>query len=134
MLLTRHMLFVGYSLGDENFHRLAHDVLTVIGERRERRHGDSLGTALTPSALTLDHELWEGDGEFVSTASDRDPGRQLEVLVDRIVAEAAGPAAHLLDDSYVALFSQEEQKVASALRDLERASSRDALSPASALQ
>ncbi len=74
MLLTRHMLFVGYSLGDENFHRLAHDVRTVIGERRERRNGDSLGTALTPSALTLDHECGKGTASSFLQRPTETPG------------------------------------------------------------
>lgn len=36
LLLTRHMLFVGYSLSDDNFHRLVHQVRAVIGPRDDR--------------------------------------------------------------------------------------------------
>lgn len=48
MLLTRHMLFVGYSLSDDNFHRLMHQVRSAVGERPKRPGGDRFATALTP--------------------------------------------------------------------------------------
>ena len=34
MLLTRHMLFVGFSLTDDHFHRIVHDVRAAAGHRR----------------------------------------------------------------------------------------------------
>ena len=33
LLITRHMLFVGFSLGDDNFHRIVDDVRKALGER-----------------------------------------------------------------------------------------------------
>ena len=39
MLLTRHMLFVGYSLSDDNFHRLVHQVRAAIGSDHTSMRG-----------------------------------------------------------------------------------------------
>lgn len=111
MLLTRHMLFVGYSLSDDNFHRLVHQVRTAIGAR-DQRPGGHFGTALTSLAPGIGDALWEGDVEFVSTASGavEDP-RRLAILLDLVAALAAAPAAHVLDDTYSRLFSAVEMKL-----------------------
>src|SRR3712207_8779016 len=41
LLITRHMLFVGFSLTDDNFHRIAYDVRSALGavaaEDRDRK-------------------------------------------------------------------------------------------------
>lgn len=106
MLLTRHMLFVGYSLSDDNFHRLVHQVRAAIGST-ERSADTMFGTALTPRAPSLGDDLWRGNVRFVTTAGrDGDDPWRTAVLLDRIGALAAAPAAHVLDDSYAALFDQ----------------------------
>lgn len=128
MLLTRHMLFVGYSMQDDNFHRLAHHVRSVLGDHRGRAHGGAFGTALTPSPFGLAQQLWQDDVEFVTTAGTGDAVHRLEVLLDRVVAEAVGPAAHLLDETYGALFSEQEQQIGDALRTLGSAAEERALS------
>ena len=51
MVLTRHMLFVGYSLSDDNFHRLVHQVRTAIGSQerpvgRSFRYGSDAALAI----------------------------------------------------------------------------------------
>lgn len=117
MLLTRHMLFVGYSLSDDNFHRLVHQVRAAIGS--PNRPADSMfGTALTPRAPSLGDDLWRGSVRFVSTAGDdgADDPRRLAILLDRIGALAAAPAAHVLVDAYAALFSEAQVALADRLR------------------
>ena len=41
--MTKHMLFVGYSLTDDSFHRVMHEVRTVVGKPRG---DDRFGTAV----------------------------------------------------------------------------------------
>ncbi len=108
MLLTRHMLFVGYSLSDDNFHRLVHQVRTAIGP--SDRSADAIfGTALTPRAPSLGDDLWRGNVQFVTTAgAEGDDPRRIAILLDRIGALAAAPAAHVLDGSYEALFDDSQ--------------------------
>jgi hypothetical protein len=113
MLLTRHMLFVGYSLSDDNFHRLVHQVRRAVGGAADRP-GGQLGTALTPTSPRLAQDVWGDDVRFVSTAGDSEADvRRLAILLDYIGLESADPAAHVLDDTYKALFSSDEL----ALRD-----------------
>ena len=113
MLLTRHMLFVGYSLSDDNFHRLVHQVRGAVGAADDRP-GGQFGTALTPTAPRLAEDLWGDDVRFVSTAGESEVDvRRLAILLDYIGLESAAPAAHVLDDSYRAVFTPDEL----ALRD-----------------
>lgn len=108
MLLTRHMLFVGYSLSDDNFYRLVHQVRTAIGPS-DRSADAMFGTALTPRAPSLGDDLWRGNVRFVTTAgADGDDPRRTAIVLDRVGALAAAPAAHVLDDSYAALFDDSQ--------------------------
>jgi hypothetical protein len=61
LLLTRHMLFVGYSLSDDNFHRLVHEVRAVLGSASDRPSSEPFATALSPRAHGLIEEIWQGD-------------------------------------------------------------------------
>ena len=118
MLLTRHMLFVGYSLSDDNFHRLVHQAKAAIGPVRDEREA-RFGTAITPQKPRLSEELWSEDVEFVSTAGTKEHAvRQLAILLDYIGQEAAVPAAHLLQNTYRAVFSKDELKLRDELRDV----------------
>jgi hypothetical protein len=111
MLLTHHMLFVGYSLSDDNFHRLVHQVRGAVGDA-SHRPGGPFGTALMSEPARLVEDLWHGDIQIVSSGD----ARRLAILLDYVGARSAAPAAHVLDDSYQALFSEPEL----ALRDLLR--------------
>jgi hypothetical protein len=117
MLLTRHMLFVGYSLSDDNFHRLVHQVRRAMGSAQEQPEG-LLGTVLTPSTPRLSQEIWGHDLHFVSASDPVEGGvRRLAMLLDLIANEAAAPAAHVLDDAYSAVFSEEELQLRERLRE-----------------
>ena len=117
MLLTRHMLFVGYSLSDDNFHRLVHQVRRAVGGAADRP-GGQLGTALTPTSPHLAQDVWGDDVRFVSTASHSEADiRRLAILLDYLGLEAADPAAHVLDASYRHLFSPDELALRDRLRD-----------------
>jgi hypothetical protein len=131
MLLTRHMLFVGYSLSDDNFHRLVHQVRTAIGSR-ERPTETQFGTALTPRAPSLGDDLWKGNVRFVSTADERgaDDPRRTAIVLDRIGALAAAPAAYVLQDSYSALLTEEQSELGRRLTAVWELIDRGNLDPA----
>jgi len=112
MLLTRHMLFVGYSLSDDNFQRLVHQVRTAIGSV-DRPADSEFGTAITPRSSSLRDDLWEGSIRFLTTEDENgaeDPWRTA-VLLDRIGALAAAPAAFIVDDTYSALFTEAQAEL-----------------------
>lgn len=137
MLLTRHMLFVGYSLSDDNFHRIAHQVCSALdsavelpGELRE------FGTALTPDRMGLGSDLWAGQVRFISTASASgaaDAGhaaRRVAIVVDRLGAESSAHMAHLLDSSYRAVFSPRELHLRKLLEKAHQVAQSDDVRPA----
>ena len=130
MLLTRHVMFVGYRLSDDNFHRLVHQVRGVVG-----RHGDRVGerfaTALTPDPLGLATEVWKDDVRFISTSSDGRPDvRQLAMLLDHLAFESSAPATHLLDESYRAVFNDDEWRLQQQLRQVADAAAAPGVRPA----
>ena len=123
MLMTRHMLFVGYGLKDETFHELVHEV-------RFARSGDSdtpLGTAITLFDDPVQAEIWAGDVEVVAVRSANDhpdaqalamAGRDVERLMDLVGLLSADRWAFLLDQQYAGMLSARERELASLLAPL----------------
>jgi hypothetical protein len=111
LLLTRHMLFVGFSLSDDNFHRIAHAVRQAIGDRQR------IGTSLVVDPNPLARELWEADLAWVTFeaagATIAAQGRMLEIFLDRLACQAAATTAHLWHPKYEGALSSGER----ALRD-----------------
>lgn len=125
MLVTREILFVGYSLSDPNFQRIVYDVRTVLGGAKEAgSSGAKFGTVLTPVEPGPRRDLWSGEIEFVSTcaSAEFDAGptadaiRTIEVVLDRVLSEAAVPVAYLHDSTYGALLTDSEIDVMDALK------------------
>ena len=129
MLITKHMLFVGYSLSDDSFHRIIHQVRRARGEQGDN---DKIGTVLTLFEDPLLQELWGNDLNIVGIAKRPAPGtseeeedalilkasRSLDIVLDRIALEAADVTAFLLDESYADMLDNEEQLLKKELLDL----------------
>jgi hypothetical protein len=105
ILLTRHLLVVGYGLTDETFHRIAHDVREVRRSPLDRTvarsaPGRPLGTALLVSPADMAKEVWSEDLELVELTRADDPdgaaARRQEVLLDRLAHLAAPVEAYVL--------------------------------------
>ncbi len=125
MLLTRHMLFVGYSLSDEDFHQLVHGVrLALAGAEPAAQFGTVLALFDDP----LFAELWSEDVEVVAVADEphgepspaevAGAARRLQILLDLIAFEAADLGASLLDPTYAGLLSAPEARLARSLQAL----------------
>jgi len=99
LLITRHMLFVGFGLKDDNFHRI------VDPERRAADRGDHaqpriLGTALLVGDQPLVQELWRDELSVVSLSDQqKQAARDFEVLLDDLAIETNLSTNHLLDPS-----------------------------------
>lgn len=66
LLLTRHMLFVGFSLVDDNFARLAHQVHRVLrGGQAQRKVGTVLALRKDPAR----ERLYQADLEHLAMAA-----------------------------------------------------------------
>jgi hypothetical protein len=132
LLLTRHMLFVGFSLTDDNFHRIADDVRKVVRGPGPAAPGQPFGTALLPTGGLTD-QLWRDDLHCLSmdTAPSSDAAtailvRRVEIFLDCILAAATSNAAHLLDEAYTGILTKEEREIRRALKALARTVSPDA--------
>ena len=99
LLLTRHLVFVGFSLTDDNF-------LIIVDEvRRARKAATRMGSALLLGLKEPLRELWEDELDLVAL---EDP-RHLELFLDYLLAEATTNTHHLLDPSYAQLLSASEE-------------------------
>lgn len=102
LLLTKHLLVVGTSLTDDNFLRLAHEVLAF--RTHAGRPETPLGTVVLLAPDPLREDLWKNRFTVVSpgAGNDTDDARQLAIFLDTVAMLAAEPA-HLADQKYAAL-------------------------------
>ena len=137
MLITKHLLFVGFSLQDPNFSELAGAVRRALRpvEGGEAGGADvaadtSFGTLLTLHDRPFLAELWpdidclpmerEGDGVGGGRGdgiSDAECARLLEIFVDKVSLDASTCTAHLLDAKFDGVFSAEEEALKGKLLD-----------------
>ena len=125
LLLTRHMLFHGFSLRDDNFHRIAHAVRTALGARPPGKHDARFGTTLVVDPNPLARELWQDDLEwrsFDATTPGAPPPttaeqvRRAEIFLDLLGARAATATSHLCDRRYETVLSKPELELRSKLQ------------------
>ncbi|OGQ24428.1 MAG: hypothetical protein A2138_05095 [Deltaproteobacteria bacterium RBG_16_71_12] len=117
LLLTRHMLFVGFGFSDDDFHRIAHAVRGALrGDQGPARRAP-FGTNLVVGDKSLVRELWADDLDWVALlehANDAaEQARLAEVFLDRLAARSVSATAHLGDSRYEAVLTPGER----ALRD-----------------
>ena len=119
LLITRHMLFVGFSFTDDNFHRIAHAVRQALRQSGGVGEGGRFGTTLVVNPNPLARELWRDDIEWL--AFDEGPGgparllaeqaRLLDIFLDRLAARAVTSTGHLFDLRYEAVLSPAEREL-----------------------
>ena len=129
-LVTRHVLFVGFSLTDDNFHRI------VDAVRRLRTSAGGLGrlgTTLTLGNDGLAEVLWEKDIHRVRM-DDRPLGpgfptteaaRRLEIFLDYLLSRTRDTAFLLVGERYDSLLTPGERILREALSEFVRAVSSD---------
>jgi hypothetical protein len=99
LLITRHMLFVGFSLSDDHFFNIAS---TVRKAMKSDNHDTAFGTALSLVDNPVVKELWKGDVHLVHMDSENMSAgaRQLEILLDYVCTKSVSPTNHLFDPEY----------------------------------
>lgn len=132
LLMTRHMLFVGYSLTDENFVRLGRGVSRLLRQAAADQtapEGQLIGTVLTLLGEPPLDEAWSLDLKSVAASddasgdgADANAARQLEIFLDRVAAQAASDErSYVLDPRYVDLVEPRDREVVDHLADLTEA-------------
>ena len=122
LLMTHHMLFVGFGLADDNFHRILDDVRKVLGEVAE--HSDEfVGTVLTLLPEPLRDSLWDDEMRIVPMFNRPAPlaqaARVLEIFMDYVVSMTGLNPTYLLDATYDGLLSDSERAFADDVRALQ---------------
>src|SRR5689334_24897710 len=96
------MLFVGFSLNDDNFHRIADAVRRAV--RRE-----PFGTSLSVAGNKLLRQSWAKDLDWVEFGEAPRSARLLEIFLDRLAAGTVAAADHLFDRKYEAILSEADR-------------------------
>jgi hypothetical protein len=125
MLLTKHMLFVGFSLEDDNFLRIVDAVRRAVrgwgSPRAGRGEGNLLGCALMARGHPLLETLWSRDLPWVCPAgreaSTPEGARAVELFLD-LLAHHASSHGHLLDGRFDDVLDTPERALRDALRCL----------------
>ncbi len=124
-LLTRRMLFVGFSLRDGNFHRAVDDVRRSMIHRQ----GYHFGTALFLYHSALTAELWQSEMEIIHFQGEDDmqaAARRLEIFIDCVLGHWGSNTSHLLDPSFSHLLNTAEDELKQQLLILARTVSNEA--------
>ncbi|KUI15390.1 hypothetical protein AU191_06645 [Mycolicibacterium acapulense] len=118
LLVTKHLLFVGYSLTDEDFHELVDEIRTALGPIAGSQR--QLGTVLTISYSPL-ADLWKDllRVEQLGTRGEP-PGRRLQMLLDRVAHLATPRHTYLLDKEFDGLLTDDERVLKGRLKEVER--------------
>ncbi len=120
MLITRHMLFAGFSLGDEDFYRIADAARRVVRGPDPNRKPQAFGTVLVLARNPLMEELWQGDLRWVGMAepgeasADAAAARRLEIFLDHLAA-LTREGTYLLDERFETLLTPDELQLREAL-------------------
>jgi hypothetical protein len=125
LLVTRHMLFVGFSLDDPNFQRMVDTVRRAVlaaddtpGDEDQR-----IGTILEVNPTPYLAQVWSDEFHVAPMGLSRDDSvreqaRLLEVFLDRVAAFAYPRSAYLLDPDAVGLLDEEELALKAHLVEL----------------
>lgn len=125
LLLTSHLLFVGFSFTDASFLKLAEAVTQVLRKARGASADQRTHTAIALTTKDLTNVGYR-DVNIVTMSDDatvdvRDAGRRLEIFLDRLSWKAASEddraAEYLLDDRYLSSLTDEDRRLRTALLD-----------------
>jgi hypothetical protein len=122
LLMTSHLLFVGFSFTDESFLRLAEAVTRVLRKARGTSSHELTHTAIALTPDDLKHVGYQDLDVLKMSEHDADiryAGRQLEIFLDRLCWTAISvhdrAAEYLLDDRYLSSLTAEDEELRAAL-------------------
>lgn len=128
-LMTRHMLFVGFSLNDDNFLKIVDDVQIAMDPSGGL--GSQIGTTLLIEPNPNLAHLWGSEMNIVDMLSveesiahsDRTTrlalgARRLEIFLDYLAFLATTSASHLLDPDFSGVLTEAERKLSAVLSTL----------------
>ena len=122
LLLTGHLLFVGFSFKDADFLSLAHAV-TKIRNSADSRSENPVGTALALTQADADSvDLEDLETVVMLETGPDEAARKLEIFLDRLGWAAATnhplAAEYLLDWRYESALSSQDRRLSELLTEL----------------
>jgi hypothetical protein len=125
LLITRHLLIVGFSLDDPNFYQIVDAVRRVLRRReRPRSAGQVLGTTLMVEQKRPVQALWKEELDWVSTGQSPmfspEAARLQEIFLDYVGSRVrdASRLSYMLKSRYANMLTAEEKEVAELLHTL----------------
>ena len=113
LLLTRHMLFIGFSLDDDNFHRIADDVRKVVVES-VGNPGEPFGSSIVLHDRPFLKDLWRDEVDMVAVGEDShsiaEAARRLEIFLDYLLAHTVDPR-YLLNERFSHILTEPERQL-----------------------
>jgi hypothetical protein len=120
MLVTKHLLFVGFGLTDEHFHAVMHDARRAL-QGADGRVAQVFGTALLLDRQPAAELVWKDSLVLlpVGGGDHDDPGRRLEILLDWLANESDQGWQHVLDDTFASTLDEGLLALRGLLQQLE---------------
>lgn len=123
LMITKHLLVVGASMTDDNFLRLAHEVLTLYESQSapaiERREPE-IGTVITLTDEPARAQLWRGRFDYIAASHAHNvpaQARDLAIFLDAVAMLSSEPS-YLLDPRYADLLDGPAKAAAEHARRL----------------
>lgn len=120
-LITRHLLFVGFSLSDENFH-LINNVVQKLSPSSTVKTSTAFQLSTNPLIMELNENIEiisiTEPGSNPPPARMGEAARELEIVLDYLTCCTVSPTHHLLDPSFDPLLSDEERCLRAAVEEL----------------
>jgi hypothetical protein len=123
-LLTKHMLFIGFSMNDPNFFAIASDVKKSLPRRNRSQ---TFGTSLQLIGNDLSAELWDGDVDFLNILELKDrsatgadwaaAARGLEVFLDFLMVQSAKPFHDIFRTRFQGMLTDADRLVKQTLEN-----------------
>lgn len=123
-MVIKHMLFIGYSLSDENFVRLARQVRQLFA-RTSPGAVEKVGTVLSLFTDPGRQCLWGDDLDFLPLTNhayveDLVPtaARELEIFLDDLAVVSSDEASYVLDPKYEDILTSADRELVPAVEQL----------------
>ena len=122
LLVTKHMLFLGFSLTDDHFIQLIFGVQKAVADMKGSNDQRKFGSVLTPVRSAMQEELWSQDLNFVHSDYEGDHFLQAlnwhDVFLDYVTCMVHTSQHYVFRKEYDELLSDDDLMLRDGLEEL----------------